>query len=137
GVTLREGECGAFQFLLSPCIIFDQWPFRLRGVVVYPHVRASCYSAEEHLLGVQKAPESMLNISSMTKLLLANQSSTWKRRLPSRHSGTYLSTCTLTCFRTVRLAGAGTEQRELTLSQGFKPLTRRSAASRQVLGSVV
>uniref|UniRef100_A0A670JVG8 Uncharacterized protein n=1 Tax=Podarcis muralis TaxID=64176 RepID=A0A670JVG8_PODMU len=29
----------------------------------------------------------------------------------------------LACFRTARLAGAGTEQRELTLSRGFKPPT--------------
>uniref|UniRef100_A0A670HVQ6 ATP binding cassette subfamily C member 1 n=1 Tax=Podarcis muralis TaxID=64176 RepID=A0A670HVQ6_PODMU len=34
------------------------------------------------------------HVVSMTKPLLANQSSTWKRRLPSRQS-TYLSTCTL------------------------------------------
>uniref|UniRef100_A0A670ISK9 Uncharacterized protein n=1 Tax=Podarcis muralis TaxID=64176 RepID=A0A670ISK9_PODMU len=41
----------------------------------------------------------------MTKPLLANQSSARKRRLPSCRSGTFLSTCTLTCFRTATLAG--------------------------------
>uniref|UniRef100_A0A670JNN9 Ankyrin repeat and MYND domain containing 1 n=1 Tax=Podarcis muralis TaxID=64176 RepID=A0A670JNN9_PODMU len=47
----------------------------------------------------------------MTKPLLANQSSARKCHLPSRQSGTYLSTCTLTCFRTARLAGAGQWER--------------------------
>uniref|UniRef100_A0A670KFP9 Radial spoke head 10 homolog B n=1 Tax=Podarcis muralis TaxID=64176 RepID=A0A670KFP9_PODMU len=63
------------------------------------------------------------HVASMTKPLLANQSSARKHRLPSHRSGTYLSTCTLTCFRTARLAGAGTEQRELTPSRGCKPPT--------------
>ena len=70
------------------------------------------------------------HVASMTKQLLANQSSARKRHLPSRRSGTYLSTCTLTCFRTARLAGAGTEQRELTLSQGFEPPTFCSTSPR-------
>uniref|UniRef100_A0A670HKK2 Small ribosomal subunit protein mS33 n=1 Tax=Podarcis muralis TaxID=64176 RepID=A0A670HKK2_PODMU len=68
------------------------------------------------------------HVASMTKPLLANQSSARKCRLPSCRSGTYLSTFTLTCFRTARLAGAGTEQRELTPSRGFEPLTFRLMA---------
>ncbi|CAI5785283.1 Hypothetical predicted protein [Podarcis lilfordi] len=68
------------------------------------------------------------HVASMTKPLLANQSSTRKHRLPSRRSGTYLSTCTLMCFRTARLAGAGTKQRELTPSRGFEQPTFRSAS---------
>uniref|UniRef100_A0A670K1R6 Estradiol 17-beta-dehydrogenase 11 n=1 Tax=Podarcis muralis TaxID=64176 RepID=A0A670K1R6_PODMU len=59
----------------------------------------------------------------LLKPLLVNLSSARKCCLPTRRSGTYLSTCTLTCFQTARLAGAGTEQRELTPSRGFEPLT--------------
>ena len=47
------------------------------------------------------------HVASMTKPLLVNQSSARKRRLPSRQSGTYLSTCALMCFQTARLAEAG------------------------------
>ncbi|XP_060136927.1 vesicle-trafficking protein SEC22c isoform X2 [Zootoca vivipara] len=57
------------------------------------------------------------HVASMTRPLLANQSSTRKDCLPSCCSGTYLSTCTLTCFQTAN------EQRELTPSQGFEPPT--------------
>uniref|UniRef100_A0A670HNR6 SCAN box domain-containing protein n=1 Tax=Podarcis muralis TaxID=64176 RepID=A0A670HNR6_PODMU len=60
------------------------------------------------------------HVASMTKPLLANQSSARKHCLPSRRCSTYLSTCTLRCFRSARLAGAGTEQWELTPSRGFE-----------------
>uniref|UniRef100_A0A670HTF5 Dynein axonemal heavy chain 7 n=1 Tax=Podarcis muralis TaxID=64176 RepID=A0A670HTF5_PODMU len=62
----------------------------------------------------------------MTKPLLVNQSNARKHRLHSRRSGTYLSPCTLTCFRTARLAGAGTEQRELTPVRHLGPCINTS-----------
>ena len=42
------------------------------------------------------------HVASMTKPLLANQSSAQKHRLPSYWSSTYLSTCTLMCFQTAQ-----------------------------------
>ena len=71
------------------------------------------------------------HVTSMTKPLLANQSSARKCRSPSQQSSTYLSTCTLTYFRTARLAGAGTQQRELTL--GSVVLTTAPPASLKMI----
>uniref|UniRef100_A0A670K6X9 Multiple PDZ domain crumbs cell polarity complex component n=1 Tax=Podarcis muralis TaxID=64176 RepID=A0A670K6X9_PODMU len=72
------------------------------------------------------------HVASMTKPLLANQSSTRNAvYLPAERY--LLSTCTLTCFRTARLAEAGTEQREHTPLWGFKPPT----FDQQILSSVV
>ena len=85
--------------------------------------RERLWGCSGHLALLAEGPGVQLpgHVASMIKPLLANQSNAWKRRLPSCWSSTYLSACTLMCFRNARLAGAGTEQRELTLLWGFEP----------------
>ena len=64
------------------------------------------------------------HVASMTKLLLAKPEQCTETLFtipPERYLFIYLSL--LACFQTARLAGAGTEQQELTPSWGFEPPT--------------
>ena len=98
---------------------------KVKGPLTIRSSRVRLWGCGAHLALLAKGASVQLpgHVASMTKPLLANQSSARKCHLPSRRSGTYLSTCTLTCFQTARWAGAGTEQREITLSRGFEPPT--------------
>uniref|UniRef100_A0A670JBJ8 Lipoyl synthase, mitochondrial n=1 Tax=Podarcis muralis TaxID=64176 RepID=A0A670JBJ8_PODMU len=73
---------------------------KVKGPLTIRSSRDRLWGCSAHLALLAKGAGVQLpgHVASMTKLLLANQSSTQKRRLPFNQSGTYLSTCTLTCF---------------------------------------
>uniref|UniRef100_A0A670JWA4 Large ribosomal subunit protein uL13m n=1 Tax=Podarcis muralis TaxID=64176 RepID=A0A670JWA4_PODMU len=123
-------QCSAFissgpycrQSATVACALILGLKVKVKGPLTIRSSRGRHWGCGTHLALLARGAGVQLpfHVTSMTKLLLANQSSERKRRLPSRRSGTYLSTCTLTYFRT---AGAGTEQQELTPSRGFEPPT--------------